>query len=175
MIMTSTSPQWFAATVKPQHEAAVAVAFEQRGFEPFSPTYEVRSQWSDRKRTIHRPLFPGYVFCHFSRSAKAAVAKTPGVTSIVGFGGIAVPVPDEEVARVKTMIASGLPVQPWPYLEEGDPVRIEKGPLRGLEGIVVSHENDYRLVVNVTFLQRSVSVSVDRAALGTASTQRAYV
>jgi transcription antitermination factor NusG len=97
------------------------------------------------------------------------------VTSIVGFGGIAVPVPDEEVARVKTMIASGLPVQPWPYLEEGDPVRIEKGPLRGLEGIVVSHENDYRLVVNVTFLQRSVSVSVDRAALGTASTQRAYV
>jgi transcription antitermination factor NusG len=79
------------------------------------------------------------------------------------------------VERVKTMIASGLPVQPWPCLEEGDRVRIEQGPLRGLDGIVVSHENEYRLVVNVTFLQRSVAVSVDRAALAIASPQRTYV
>jgi transcription antitermination factor NusG len=79
------------------------------------------------------------------------------------------------VERVKTMVASGLRVQPWPYLEGGDRVRIEQGPLRGLDGIVVSHENEYRLVVNVTFLQRSVSVSVDRAALAAASTQWAYV
>ena len=74
--------------------------------------------------------------------------------------------------RVKTMVASGLRVQPWPYLEGGDRVRIEQGPLRGLDGIVVSHENEYRLVVND---ERIFDSPPDRAALAAASTQWAYV
>ncbi len=174
-LFMSTDPQWFAATVRPQHEAAVARAFETRGFEPFSPTYEMRSQWTDRSKTLRRPLFPGYVLCRFERSAKATVVKTPGVTSIVGFGGVAVPIADDEVERVKTMVASELPLQPWPFLEQGDRVRIEQGPLRGLDGFVVRGQDDYRLVVNVTFLRRSVSVSVDRHSLAPIANHRTCI
>lgn len=173
-MMTLENPKWFAATVKPQHEAAVAHGLEVRGIEPFSPTYELATKWTDRQKILRRPLFPGYVFCRFERPARTSVMMTPGVTSIVGFGGVAAPVPDEEIERVKTMIASGLLVQPWPFLEEGDHVRIEEGPLRGLDGIVLRQKNDYQFIVNVTFLRRSISVSVDRDDLAPLA-QRTFI
>jgi transcription antitermination factor NusG len=158
------APPWFVVTVKPQHEATVAEAFDRRDIEQFSPMYEsCRPHKRADRRAVSQPLFPGYVFCRFERSARTMVLQTPGVTSIVGFGGIAQPVPEEEVERVRAMVASGVPVLPHAYIEEGDRVRIEAGPLRGLEGTVMRTCDDYRLVVSVTFLRRSVSASVDRA------------
>jgi len=155
--------QWFVATVKPQHEMAAAAALAMRGIEQFAPAYSlVRANVRADRRMVRLPLFPGYVFCYFSRAERATALKTPGVTSIVGFGGIPTPIADAEIERVRAMTDSGLPVQPWPYVERGHAVRIESGPLRGLEGVVVQVKDDYRLVVSVTLLQRSVSVNIDR-------------
>ncbi len=140
----------------------VAKFLSVQGIEPFAPTCRVVRQWSDRKKTLDLPLFPGYVFGRFTRIARPVILKTPGVTSIVGFQGVATPVPDEEVERVRAMMSSGVSVQPWPYLERGRRVRIDRGPLKGLEGLVVDLKNDCRLVVSVTLLQRSVSVPIDR-------------
>jgi transcription antitermination factor NusG len=159
----STDTNWFVATVRPQHEAAVAQWFEEWGLQPFSPTYRVTRQWSDRKKMLQQPLFPGYVFCRFARNDRAKVLKTPGVRSIVGFGGEPAIVPDSEIEQIASMIATGRPLQPWPYPDKGHTVRIEHGPLRGVEGIVVETEDDYRLVLSITLLQRSVSVKFDAA------------
>jgi transcription antitermination factor NusG len=63
------------------------------------------------------------------------------------------------------MIASGLPVGPWPYLRVGERVRIEAGPLRGLEGILTQVKDVWRVVVSVELLQRSVAAEVDRDVL----------
>lgn len=157
-----TTPRWFVTTVKHRHEAGVAAYLAAQGIEPFAPTCPVLREWSDRKKTVRFPLFPGYVFGHFALTHRDAVLRTPGVTSIVGFAGIAAAVPDEEVERVRAMMSAGLPLEPWPYLERGHRIRIERGPLKGLEGLIVEVKNDCRLVVSVTLLQRSVSVSIDR-------------
>jgi transcription antitermination factor NusG len=155
--------QWFVATVKPQHEATVAQGFNLREMEQFSPTYEIhRQNRQASRRTLRPPLFPGYVFCRFARLERAAVLKTPGVTSIVSFGGNPVAIPEREIERVRTMVASGLAVQPRTYLEQGSTVLIESGPLRGVEGIVVEARGDYSIVVSITLLQRSVSVRIER-------------
>jgi transcription antitermination factor NusG len=167
---------WFVATVKPQHEATVAQGLDLRGIEQFSPTYETRrAHERAERRILRRALFPGYVFCRFDRTDRTAVVKTPGVTSIVGFGGVAIPVPDEEVERVRAMVGSGFPVRPWPFLEAGARVRIEKGPLCGLEGIVVRQKDDYHLVVSVTFLRRSVAVSLDAESIAPLDSHRRFV
>jgi transcription antitermination factor NusG len=158
--------QWFVATVKPQHEATVAQGFDLRGLEQFSPTYEIQRQNKQASRRILRPpLFPGYVFCHFTRLQRSLVLKTPGVTSIISFGGDSVAVSDEEIERVRTMIASGLAVQSCPYLERGNSVLIESGPLRGVEGIVVDVAGDCHIVVSITLLHRSISVRIERDML----------
>jgi transcription antitermination factor NusG len=86
---------------------------------------------------------------------------TPGVAAIVGNGKAPVAVSDVEVAALKGLVRSGLDAEPWPYLEIGSRVRIEEGPLYGVEGVLLTFKQQYRLVLSVTLLRRSVAVEVD--------------
>ena len=45
----------------------------------------------------------------------------------------------------------------------GEKVRIEIGPLAGVEGILVALKGSNRLVVSVSLLQRSVSVEINES------------
>jgi transcription antitermination factor NusG len=116
-------------------------------------------------KTITLPVFSNYVFCRFAPATRAGVLKTPGVRSLVGFGGCPAPVPDAEIEAIRKAVGSGLPVEPWPFVRAGDRVRVLDGPLRGLDGLLVSGANKTRVVVSVELLQRSVAVEIDRAAL----------
>jgi transcription antitermination factor NusG len=157
--------RWFALTVKPQHERAVAGALKVKDLEEFLPLYRDRRRWSDRIKELELPLFPGYVFCRFDPCRKASVLATPGVRSVVSFGRTPVPLAESEIESIRAMIASGLPVGPWPFLNTGQTVRIEHGPLCGLEGILVQLKDAWRVVVSVPLLQRSVSVELDRCMI----------
>jgi transcription antitermination factor NusG len=110
-------------------------------------------------------LFPGYVFCRFSYEDRLLVLGTPGITSIVGFAKTPAPIPDTEIAAILAMVKSGRRLEPWPYLRAGERVRIEDGCLQGLCGAVVREKDEWRVVVNVEILQRSVAVEIDREAL----------
>jgi transcription antitermination factor NusG len=161
MTTTSMMGTWFATKVRPQHEAVVARWFEEQGLGPFSPTYKVTRQWSDRKKTLDLPLFSGYVFCRCARKDRAKVLNTPGVRSIVSFGGHPAIIPDREIEQITAMVDSGRRLQPCPYFDRGQKICIESGPLKGIDAIVVDTEEDCRLVVSITFLRRSVCVSID--------------
>ncbi len=156
---------WFAVTVKPRHEKAVARALESKGLESFLPLYRSRRRWSDRMKDIDLPLFPGYVFCRFPRADRARVLATPGAGSVVGFGGRPADIPEVEVESVRTLTASGMVVGPCPYLQAGERVRIEAGPLAGVEGVVTQIKDAWRVVVSVELLQRSVAAEVEREAV----------
>ena len=153
---------WFAVTVKPQHERAVQEAFQQKGFESFSPSYCAAHRWSDRVKRIQLPLFPGYVFCRFERTARASVMRTVGVRSIVSFGAEPVSVPEEEIQRIRLMVSSKAALEPWPFLKIGQRIRVHYGPLAGLEGILAEAQNGCRVVVGIDLLQRSVAVQLNR-------------
>lgn len=165
MAASNYGSQWYALTVKPNHERAVAQALVCKNLESFLPLYLTRRRWSDRIKELELPLFAGYVFCRFADGERTKALTTPGVTSVVGFGNRPAPVTEEEIHAVRTMLASGLPVGPWPYLRVGERVRIEAGPLRGLEGILTQVKDVWRVVVSVELLQRSVAAEVDRDVL----------
>jgi transcription antitermination factor NusG len=111
------------------------------------------------------PLFPGYVFCQFDAHRRLPVLVTPGVLSVVGRGRIPVPVEDSEIDAIQRVVSSGLWVEPWPYLEVGQQVRIQDGALCGLEGILISFRGSRRIVVSVSLLCRSVSLEIERSAV----------
>jgi transcription antitermination factor NusG len=161
----SLTSQWFALTVKPQHERVAAQALESKGLEFFLPLYRARRRWSDRIKESSLPLFPGYVFCRFACGERAQVLATPSVRSVVSFGRTPAPVVEEELHAVRSILASGLLAGPWPFLNVGQTVRIEAGPLSGLEGILVQLKDVCRVVVSVQLLQRSVAVEIDRDVL----------
>lgn len=160
-----TVTQWFALTVKHQHEKQIGLALRRKGLEELVPLYTSRRRWSDRVKVVELPLFPNYVFCHFSFEDRLVVLNIPGVYSVVGFGGRPTPVPDREIANIQAILASGLAVEPWPHLKAGDIVLIEDGPLRGVQGTLLETKDACRVVVSVEMLQRSIAVQLDHDAL----------
>jgi transcription termination/antitermination protein NusG len=159
---TDEHSHWFALRVRSKHERVASEHLRHRGYDEFSPTYKAETQWSDRKKVADRFLFPGYVFCRLNPNHRLPVLTIPGVVGIVGFGEGASPIPDSEIERIRMMTGSGLLVTPWPFLEVGQFVVLERGPLAGLEGILAEVKGAARLVVSIQLLQRSVSTEIDR-------------
>ena len=153
---------WYALRVKSNFEKSVAEALRGKGLEEFLPLYRSRRRWSDRFKVVDLPLFPGYVFCRIDPLHKLRVATTPGFLYIVGIGHAPAPVDENEIAAIQAVVRSGLTAQPWPFLAVGQSVRLDFGPLSGLEGVLVRVDGRNRIAVSVTLLHRSVTVEVDR-------------
>lgn len=154
--------QWYALTVKPQHEKAVAEQLSTKGLESYLPLYRARRRWSDRVKTVNLPLFSMYVFSQFDWEDRVRVLQTCSVLSVVSFGGVPCPVEAHELDALRAIVGSGLPFSPWPFLRTGQRVRISGGPLRGVEGILAREKSECRVVVNMELLQRAVAVEVER-------------
>jgi transcription antitermination factor NusG len=156
------STQWFALAVKPRFDKAVARTLEMKGYEIFLPLYKKSHKYGTRSKDFELPMFPGYVCCRFDTEAKLPILTTPGVTQILGAGNTPIALSDEEIVSLQTAIRSHCPMQPFPFVETGQKVRINKGVLAGVEGIVVSFRQCLRLVLSITLLQRSVLLEIDR-------------
>lgn len=161
----SMQQRWYAIRVKSNRENVVAASLESKGLQRFLPTYVTRRQWSDRVMETEVPLFKGYVFCLLDIAEKLPVLTIPGVIELVGVGKAPQPVEDSEIEALQIIARNGLPAAPWPFLRAGQRVRIERGPLKDVEGILIEVKNRFRLVVSVSLLQRSVAVEVDRESV----------
>jgi transcription elongation factor/antiterminator RfaH len=156
---------WYGIRTKSNREKTIAAILTAKGYEQYLPTYQVRHRWTDRTMTISLPLFPGYVFCRFDARRKLPIVSTPGVVSVVGFGAEPAPIPDAEIEAIQNVLASGLAPEPCPYLHEGQRIRVHSGALEGLEGVLLKDKSEYRLVISVNMLQRSISVGIDRCSI----------
>ena len=154
--------KWFAVRVRGQHERAVSNAIRHKGIEQFLPLYQRRRRWSDRVKSVEMPLFPGYVFCNIDPAVRMPVLTIPGVLHFVGIGRMPMSISEAEMAAVQNAVRSGLRIEPLAFLNVGQRVRLEEGPLEGLEGILVEVRKQYRVVVSLTLLRRSVSVEIER-------------
>jgi transcription antitermination factor NusG len=157
------SDSWYALRVRSRYESTVATHLQGRGYKPLVPLYKCRRRWSDRLKEIELPLFPGYVLCQFDPLNRLPILSIPGVLHVVGVGRTPVSIDESEIAAIEATVKSGLPSHPWPFVQVGHRVKIEYGPLSGLEGILLDFRGRQRLVISVTLLQRSVSVQVDGA------------
>jgi transcription antitermination factor NusG len=153
---------WYAIRVRPKYERVASAALSGKGYEEYLPLYHSIRTWSDRSKGLDLPLFPGYLFCRFDVQFRLPILTIPGVMSIVGIGRTPVAIPDSEIDAIQAVIRSGLHLQPWPQLAVGSRVVIEKGPLKGLEGVTLEIKKTFRLFISVPLLQRSVSVEIER-------------
>jgi transcription antitermination factor NusG len=116
-------------------------------------------------KSIEQALFAGYLFCRVRPDVTGKIVTAPGVIRIVSDGHRPLPVPLHEIEALQRVMASGLDLSPWRYLQTGQRVRIIDGPLRGTEGIVVKAGQRDRLILSVSLLCRSVAVEIDPAWL----------
>ncbi len=158
-------PHWYAAYTKANHEKCVAEQLAAREIEHFLPSYASVRRWKDRRVTLQLPLFPGYVFVYMALRNRLPVLQIPGVAKLVGFGTSPAPLPKDEIDALRAGLKKGLHAEPHPYLAVGRRVRVKQGPLTGLEGVVLRWKGNWRVVLSIELIQRSVAVDVDVSAL----------
>jgi transcription antitermination factor NusG len=131
-----------------RQEGVVALALQYKGYSSFSPVYSVERKWAKRTEQVQTPLFPGYVFCQFDAHRRLPILTTAGVEFVASVG------------NARAVVATGGAVRPWPFLKAGQHIRVETGPLSGIEGKLLQVKGETRLIVSITLLQRSVAVEL---------------
>src|SRR5882672_2038058 len=111
-------PYWYAIQTRSRHEKVVRDQLAAKSITHLLPLWRKRSIWKDRIKFVEVPLFGGYLFGYFALQDKMAVLGTIGVARIVGISGKPMPIPEEQIAAVRTMIDQRLPYDPHPYLTE---------------------------------------------------------
>jgi transcription antitermination factor NusG len=152
---------WFAVYTSSRHEKKVAAYFGAREIQFFLPLYAARHRWANRcAMNIELPLFPGYVFVRIASRERVRVLEVPGVLSMVGFGRIPAPLPDFEIEALRSGLGLGK-IEPHPFLVIGERVRIKRGPMAGMEGILVRRKSSFRVVLALDVIMKCVAVEVD--------------
>ncbi len=154
--------QWFAVHTRSRCEKKVFAQLGEKRINAFLPAIREVRLWSDRRKTIVQPLFPGYVFVQipYEDETRVSVLRTTGVVGFVGVQGQGISIPDYEIENIQTLLASSVPFEPYPFLHVGQKVRIRGGYLDGIEGILVEKKSDRTVVISVDLIQRSIAVRV---------------
>jgi transcription antitermination factor NusG len=134
---------------------------QAKGYEVFLPLYESMRRWKDRRKQLSLPLFPCYVFVRGALERRLPILTTPGVHMIICRGERVATIPEEEIAAIRRTVEGRFRVEPHPFLHCGDRVRVMRGSLEGVEGILTRKKNLYRLVLSVEMLAQSVAVEID--------------
>lgn len=159
-------PHWHGIHVRSRHEFQVTDRLALKGIETFLPTVERLRKWKDRKKLIAFPLFPGYIFVHTTKETNNLlnILKVKGVVrmlcTIPGEPDI---IPDDQIASLIKLVDNKEELDPYPYLNEGQRVSIIKGPLAGVEGILVEKLDKHILVLSVDVLRQGVAVTINAA------------
>jgi transcription antitermination factor NusG len=160
-ILAPAVPHWYAVYTCSRHEKRVAENLAGRAVEVFLPQYETVSRWKDRRVCLNLPLFPGYLFVHISLRERVRVLEVPGVVYLVGTNGQPAALPGYELEKLRDGLSGSLHPEPHPFLAAGRRVRIVRGPLEGLTGILLRRKGQYRVVLSLDLIQRSICVDVD--------------
>jgi transcription termination/antitermination protein NusG len=160
----ATDSQWFAVWTRSRQEKVAAAMIESLGVANYLPFKTESRQWSDRKQKVTIPLFSGYLFVRMNLldGSKLSVLKVPGVAGLVGNSSGPLPIPDHQIEAVRAVVTQGMECTVHSLLEEGDVVRVVRGPLAGVEGRLVRTNSESRLVISIEMINRSLAVSISR-------------
>lgn len=169
---TDGTSGWWALYTRHRHEKAVAEMLAAKGFDVFLPLYKSIRHWSDRKMLVTLPLFPCYVFLRGGLHRRLDVVSTPGVHMILFHGERVAIIPDAEIHAIRKAVDGPSRIEPHPFLKCGERVRVIRGSLEGVEGILVRKKNVYRLVLSVDMMAQSVAVEIDASDVEPVSAKR---
>jgi transcription antitermination factor NusG len=153
---------WYAVRTRPRHEKKVASELVEKGIKSYLPLVTQVRRWSDRRKVIQIPLFSCYAFVYsvLDLQLRVTIYGVPGALGFVGPNNQGVAIPDAQIETIQNLMASNLPLTPYPLLKVGQRVRVRGGALDGVEGILIT-QGDRRLVISVDSVHASFSVNLD--------------
>jgi transcription antitermination factor NusG len=156
----SVSRQWYAVAVRSRCEKKVSRGLELRGVERYLPLIEEVHVWSDRKKQVQVPLFPGYLFVRIEIVDRLDVLRVDGVVKFVGGAQRPSPVPEEQIRWVRTLEGHPETLERETLLPVGQAVRVIAGPFQGLRGTIKRMKGMTRVVITLETIGQALSVEV---------------
>lgn len=156
------SQQWYSIQTRYRFERKVTAQLQRKGLQTFLPVLEEFHRWSDRRQSIHIPLFSGYTFARFDPSSglRIDILHTEGVIGIISFRGLPISIPAKQIEDLQKLLDQKVPCSLHAFLKVGRAVRIRGGSLDGLEGIL-AQRGDKNLVISIESIQRSVAITIE--------------
>lgn len=160
--VAAPAAHWYAVQIRYRYEKRAAAQLQRKGVETFLPLRSEIHRWSDRRKPVEVPLFPGYAFVRVDQSfaARQGVLQTGGLIGWVSVGREAAVIPAKQIVDLKKLLAQKVPCSLYPFLRVGQRVRIRGGCLDRLEGVLDQRERK-SLVISIDCIQRSVAVEVE--------------
>ena len=157
-----TQAHWYAVQTRPRHEKKVITNLNEKHIESYLPLLNQMHHWSDRRKLVQVPLFPGYVFVRAQLDPRVFVAVLSiwGALAFVGPQREAMPIPESQIEDIRTLLSTKVCLSPYPFLKVGQRVRVRGGALDGVEGILVTN-GQKRLVISVESIHRSLSMTIE--------------
>src|SRR2546425_62460 len=169
----SAPRRWYACRTRPRAEKLADRLLRLRGVESYLPLLEQVRQWTDRRKRVGFPLFPGYVFARFGSGMVHEVLRTPGVVTIIRNDGCPTPVRAEELESIRILVAcvnaGNAPPEPVEFLQAGQEVLVARGPFSGIRGVLVEDRGRARVVIRLSTLRKALSVELPRENLRAAA------
>lgn len=157
------SLNWYVAYTFPNAERSIQRTLSKMQIDSYLPLHPVVRNWSDRRKIISAPLFPGYIFIYSSHSERYDALSVRGMIKYVSFDGKPAIVTDEQIESIKRILIGEVEVHERPNLIAGSRIRITEGPFCGAEGVLQRVNGNMRLFVLIECLNRSVSVNISKA------------
>lgn len=153
---------WRAFYTRPRNEKKVAERLEARGLDVCLPLRTVLRQWSDRKKKVQEPLFPGYLFAHVDERDRIAVLQDSGVVTTVSFGGTIAEVRDEEIEALRALeaVPKSVEARTLEAAPPGAAVIVTNGPMKGVRGTVEGSPKALYLTVVIESIRQAVRLEV---------------
>lgn len=157
--------EWYAVNTRPHQENLAERNLMRFGVETFAPRIRSEKVIRRMRRTVVTPLFPGYFFAKLSLDTHyRAVSYAHGVRRLVAFGQAPAIVDEEIIDSMKSRVSNGYVQMRSSVLKSGQAVRIQAGPLQGLEAIFEQEMNDHQrslLLLQALSYQARVVVSLE--------------
>jgi transcriptional antiterminator RfaH len=155
---------WHVLYVKSRWEKKVHVSLQEISLESFLPQVKTVQQWSDRKKTIIKPLFPSYVFVNINSSLEFHKAlSVNGACAYVRFGKEYARVTEKEVNQIKLLFGAkevADVVMDTQLPKVGEIKKIVYGPLSGLECEIFKVGSINKVIVRINSLKQNITATL---------------
>ncbi|NKB25908.1 MAG: hypothetical protein GKR87_16365 [Kiritimatiellae bacterium] len=154
---------WCVLHTRPRCEKKLVQFCEEHRIQTYLPLKKSVHHYGMRKRSFLVPLFTGYTFCISDASNRFQLRQNRYVANL-----LEVYDPETLVAQLKQIrraLESEDMLTVSPYLEKGCRVLINKGPLKGVEGIIKVVKRKEKIVLNVDMIQQAVVIEIDHSYL----------
>jgi len=113
-------------------------------------------------------MFPRYLFIHLDTTTDnwAPIRSTFGVSTLVRFGMMPSPVPDDLIGILrKRDDSTGIQDIPMHEFRKGQKVSVEEGPFTGYEGIYLAETSRQRVLVLLDIVGKAAKIRIGMDAL----------